>query len=80
MSRSAIERAIRFYGTQDALAAAVGKTQHCIWRAKEVGRCSPELAIKIEIATSGKVRKEELAAPEAFRLPKPLRRRARVGA
>jgi hypothetical protein len=79
MARSAIERAIQFYGTQDALAAAVGYTQHGIWRAKEQGHCSPGLAIKIEIATGGKIRKEQLAKPGAFALPRP-RRSARVSA
>jgi hypothetical protein len=80
MARSAIERAIQFFGTQEALAVAVGYTQHGIWRAKEVGHCSPELAIKIEIATRRRIRKEELAAPGTFAVPPPLPRRRRAGA
>ena len=75
VSRNAIERAINLYGSQEGLADAVGYSQHAIWRAKEVGHCSPGLAIKIEIATKGKIRKEELASRDAFRLRKPLRRR-----
>jgi DNA-binding transcriptional regulator YdaS (Cro superfamily) len=67
----ALERAIRLAGGQSKLARAVGYTQNAIWKAKDTGRISAELAIRIEAATGGKVTREQLA-PQIFKLPKQI--------
>jgi DNA-binding transcriptional regulator YdaS (Cro superfamily) len=61
----ALARAIQLAGGQSALARAVGYTQNAIWKAKTCGRVTAELAVKIEKATNGKVRREQLA-PKIF--------------
>lgn len=77
--REAIEKAIGYYGSQRKLAEAVGYRQHGIWRAKEAGYCSAELAVKIEIATKRKIRKEELA-PHVYAFKPPRKKRGGVAA
>lgn len=55
MSRELIEQAIDLLGSQTRLADACGVKQASIWQAKESGRCSAELAMAIERATSGAI-------------------------
>jgi DNA-binding transcriptional regulator YdaS (Cro superfamily) len=74
--RRALERAIRLAGGQSNLARMVGYTQNGIWKAKENGRVTPELAILIEEATDGRVRKEQLAPKIFGKLPKLVARLA----
>lgn len=50
-----IERAISLYGSEAALGKAIGYTQHGIWRARQSGRVSPRMALRIHAATQGKI-------------------------
>jgi len=61
----ALERAIKLAGGQSKLARAIGYTQNAIWKAKDSGRISADLAIRIELATGGRVTREQLA-PHKF--------------
>lgn len=60
MSRELIETAVTLLGSQAKLADACGVKQQSIWQAKETGRCSAELALQIEQATSGRVTARDL--------------------
>jgi DNA-binding transcriptional regulator YdaS (Cro superfamily) len=62
----ALERAIKLAGGQSKLARATGYTQNSIWKAKDSGRISAELAIRIELALGGRVTREQLA-PDIFK-------------
>ena len=55
MVRDHIEAAISYAGSEAKLGKATGYSQHAIWRAKERGRVSPEMALKIHRATRGLV-------------------------
>jgi len=70
-SARALERAIKLAGGQSKLARAVGRTQASIWKAKDCGRISPELAVLIEAALGGRVTKEQLA-PQVFKPAKKI--------
>lgn len=60
MIRELIEQAVGHCGSQTKLAEACGIKQSSIWQAKETNRCSAELAMAIEKATSGLVTAKEL--------------------
>jgi DNA-binding transcriptional regulator YdaS (Cro superfamily) len=68
-SARALDRAIKLAGSVNKLAKAVGYTQNAVWKAKDCGRITAELAIRIEAATGGKVTREQLA-PQVFKLPR----------
>lgn len=61
--RPLIEAAIRDKGSQAKLAVACRVSQAAIWKAKEAGRCSPQLAIRLEEACGISRR---LLCPEIF--------------
>jgi DNA-binding transcriptional regulator YdaS (Cro superfamily) len=63
--RAAIERAIKHFGSEPKLASAIGYSQHGVWRAKMLGRCTPRMAVRIETASGGQINREELC-PEVF--------------
>ena len=63
--RRLIERAIARFGSEASLGEACGYSQHAIWKAKKQGKVSAELAVAIDRATSGEVRREELR-PDIF--------------
>lgn len=44
-----------FDGNENALAEACGRSQHALWKARQRGSVTPELAIDIHRATQGKV-------------------------
>lgn len=58
--RAHLEDAIRKAGSQGKLAARCGVSQQSIWKAKEIGRCSFELANRIELALQGYVKARDL--------------------
>lgn len=58
--RALLERAIEIAGSQTKLAELCGVKQQSIWGAKEIGRCSFELANRIELALQGQVRARDL--------------------
>lgn len=59
--RALIEKAISLVGSEAKLGkAAGGFSQNAIWQAKRRGRVSPELALGIHNAVSGKVSASEL--------------------
>lgn len=60
-----IERAISHCGSEAKLGKAAGVSQNAIWQAKQRGRVSAELAIKIEKATGGAVTRLQLR-PDIF--------------
>jgi DNA-binding transcriptional regulator YdaS (Cro superfamily) len=64
--RPLIEAAIRDRGSEAKLAKACGVSQAAINKAKLVGRCSPNLAVRIERACGISRR---LLCPEFFRIP-----------
>jgi DNA-binding transcriptional regulator YdaS (Cro superfamily) len=71
-SERALERAIKLAGGQSKLARAIGYTQNSIWKAKNSGRISAELAIAIEAAMGGRVTKEQLAPEKFKKLPRQI--------
>jgi DNA-binding transcriptional regulator YdaS (Cro superfamily) len=56
MIRELIQQAVKIVGSQAKLGAACGVTQASIWQAMNSERCSAELAMGIERATSGTVK------------------------
>lgn len=59
--RDHVSRAVDLKGSQQKLAEAIGCSQQQIsYLLKEADRISAEMAIKIERATAGQVRREEL--------------------
>lgn len=66
--RPLIEAAIRDRGSEAKLAKACGVSQAAINKAKQVGRCSPNLAVRIEKACGISRR---LLCPEFFRFAEP---------
>lgn len=72
--RAAMVRAIEIFGSEKALGRKAGYSQYSIWRAKTYGRCTGEMANRIEHVTGGQVSKEELA-PQVFCTPPKRRRR-----
>jgi DNA-binding transcriptional regulator YdaS (Cro superfamily) len=66
--REAIEHAIEMFGSEYKLADAIGFSQSAIWRAKTIGRPTPEMAVNIEVATNGKI-KREMMRPDVFARP-----------
>jgi len=59
-SIDALSRAIELFGSQTSLAKAAGVSQHAIWRSLKVGTVTASLAIKIELATRGKIKRGDL--------------------
>jgi DNA-binding transcriptional regulator YdaS (Cro superfamily) len=66
--REAIEHAIEIFGSEYKLADAIGFSQSAIWRAKTIGKPTPEMAVNIEVATKGKI-KREVMRPDVFAKP-----------
>lgn len=58
--RDLVEQAIEKAGSQGKLAAACGVKQQSIWTAKQAGRVSPKLALRIQAATNGAIKASEL--------------------
>ena len=58
--RDLIEAAIKKAGSETKLGQATGYSQHAIWRAKQVGRVSPEMAKRIDEWTAGEIPKSSL--------------------
>lgn len=59
-------RAIEILGNPSRLAAATGYSQHAVWHALHVRKSvSPKMAIAIDRATKGEVKKSELR-PDIF--------------
>lgn len=69
--REHIKRAIRIAGSEKKLGELVGRSQHAIWSAKELGRVTAELAVRIERATEGQVSRFDLK-PDLFGADAPL--------
>lgn len=63
--RHAIEDAISAAGSEGKLAKLAGVSQPAINKAKQAGRVSASLALKIEIGLNGSISKERLC-PEIF--------------
>jgi len=72
-------KAIEQLGSEWKLAAAIGYSQHAIWRAKTLGRVSPRMANAIEAATDGKVKRTDLC-PKVFGPPVIRNRTAEIRA
>lgn len=62
---SALKKAITLCGNQTRLAAAIGFSQHAVWHALKRGSVSPRMAVAIERATGGKIRRDHLC-PHIF--------------
>lgn len=62
---AALQQAIKYFGSEPKLASAIGYSQHGVWRAKVLGRCTPRMAVRIETATKGEINRTELC-PEVF--------------
>jgi DNA-binding transcriptional regulator YdaS (Cro superfamily) len=60
-----ILRAIQIVGSEGRLGKATGYTQNAIWQAKRRGSVTAEMAIAIEVATSGVVDRHHLR-PDIF--------------
>jgi DNA-binding transcriptional regulator YdaS (Cro superfamily) len=66
MKRSSLlQVAIQQFGSQSALASAIGFSQHAVWHALQRGSVSPRMAVAIEKATKGAVTKVQLC-PDVF--------------
>lgn len=65
MSRKLMVRAIAMFGSEAKLGAAIGYTQHAVWRAKKSGRPSPEMAVAVDLATNGIISRYALR-PDVF--------------
>lgn len=61
-----LRRAVEVFGTPTGLAKATGYSQHAVWHALN-RRCqvSPRMAVAIERATNGQIRREQLR-PDIF--------------
>ncbi|WP_448953046.1 Cro/CI family transcriptional regulator [Labrys neptuniae] len=55
-----LKAAIQQFGSEAKLAAAVGVSQTAINKAKRAYRVSAELAVAIETATKGKIKRQQL--------------------
>lgn len=62
---SPLKRAVELYDNPSRLAAAIGFSQHAVWQAMRRGRVSPRMAVAIERATFGEVRRCDLR-PDIF--------------
>ena len=72
MSTLALQKAIQIAGTQTELARRIGKTQAHVWNwLHRDHRVPADVAARIEAATDGQVKKEELR-PDVFLLAVPL--------
>jgi DNA-binding transcriptional regulator YdaS (Cro superfamily) len=63
--RDLLQAAINKAGSQAKLGKAVGCTQNAIFQAKKRGAVTAEMAVAIEKATDGEIRKEQLR-PDLF--------------
>ena len=64
--RDHIQRAVNLAGSQQALAKQIGLSQQGIsWLLNEAPKVSAEIALAIDRATQGRVRKEQLR-PDIF--------------
>ena len=65
MSNAALNKAIKIFGNQSRLAVALGCSQHAVWSAVKRGRVSAQMAVAIERATRGAVKRAQLR-PDLF--------------
>jgi DNA-binding transcriptional regulator YdaS (Cro superfamily) len=63
--RDLIQAAIDKAGSQAKLGKAIGKSQNAVHQALKRGKVTAEMAVSIERATEGEVRKEQLR-PDLF--------------
>jgi len=63
--RELIQAAIKKAGSQAKLGKAIGKTQNAVHQALKRGSVTAEMAVSIERATEGEIRKEQLR-PDLF--------------
>lgn len=56
----ALDRAVELAGSEKKLGQKVGATQNAIWQARQRGRVTAEMAMKIEQALAGAVQAREL--------------------
>lgn len=63
-----LRKAVELKGSQAKLAKAAGVKQPSIWKALRAGRPSAELAVAIERATEGAIRRHHLR-PDLFDVP-----------
>ncbi len=63
--RHLLEKAISHFGSEAKLGQATGYSQHAVWMAKARGRVTAEMAVAIDRATGGEVRKSALR-PDIF--------------
>ena len=62
----ALQHAVDLFSTPTALAKATGYSQHAVWHAlNKRGQVSARMAVAIERATKGQVRREQLR-PDIF--------------
>ena len=64
-TRDLLTSAVKRAGSEEKLGKALGYTQHAIWRARRVGRVSPEMALKIHEWSGGFISKHDLR-PDMF--------------
>jgi DNA-binding transcriptional regulator YdaS (Cro superfamily) len=64
-TRDLLTSAVKRAGSEEKLGKALGYTQHAIWRARRVGRVSPEMASKIHDWSGGFISKHDLR-PDLF--------------
>jgi DNA-binding transcriptional regulator YdaS (Cro superfamily) len=69
-TRPLLEAAIALHGSEAKLGAACGVSQGTIWKAKQAGRVTAELAVAIERATDGAIPRHRLR-PDLW--PEPLK-------
>jgi DNA-binding transcriptional regulator YdaS (Cro superfamily) len=61
-----LEKAIALFNNPTRLAAAIGYSQHAVWHAlNRRGQVSARMAVAIERATKGQIRREQLR-PDIF--------------
>ena len=63
--QDAITRAIKEFGSETKLADAIGFSQASVNRARRIGRPTAEMAVNIEIATAGRIKRAWLR-PDIF--------------
>jgi DNA-binding transcriptional regulator YdaS (Cro superfamily) len=64
-SKSLITLAVAAFGSEAKLARAAGVSQVSIHRAKRADRVTAEMAVRIEAATNGLIKREQLR-PDLF--------------
>lgn len=63
--REALDLATKHFGSERALAKAIGFAPHAIWRAKYRGKPTAEMCVNISVASNGAIKREWLR-PDLF--------------